>query len=284
LADAHKNFAYSTVATAPSPATSGTSLVVASGGGAAFPATPFNATIWPTATQPSSANAEIVRVTARATDTLTITRAQEGSTARSVVVGDQIAATITTKTLTDIETVIPMVWAASTAYTLGQLITHDPGTGPILYQATTAFTSPGTFNTTNLVQVAVAPGAVILTGSVPYSQPGSAVTGQSGVWTAPASGTVTTIRLSCVGAPVGSALTVNFLLGSGAPPTSTSYLTGTLSTSQLSIPAGATTVAPKTPAVAFSAGDQLAVNATSVGSTTAATGVVAQFDYTQVIA
>lgn len=105
--DAHKNFAYSTVATAPSPASSGTSLVVASGDGAKFPATPFNATVWPAGVQPTTANAEIVRVTNISTDTLTLTRTQESSSARSIVVGDQIAATITTKTLTDVETAIP---------------------------------------------------------------------------------------------------------------------------------------------------------------------------------
>ena len=101
--DAHKNFAYSTIATAPSPADTGTSLVVAAGDGTKFPTVPFNVTIWPTGVQPLTSNAEIVRVTAIATDTFTITRAQEGSTARSIIVGDQIAATITAKTLTDAE-------------------------------------------------------------------------------------------------------------------------------------------------------------------------------------
>jgi hypothetical protein len=103
MPDLHKNFAYGTVATAPSPASSGTSLVVTAGQGALFPTPPFNATIWPVIAQPLLANAEIVRVTAIATDTLTIVRAQEGSSARTVVIGDQIAATITNKTLTDIE-------------------------------------------------------------------------------------------------------------------------------------------------------------------------------------
>jgi hypothetical protein len=103
MADAHANFAYSTVATAPSPATSGTSLVVASGQGALFPTPPFNATVWPTGAQPLSTNAEIVRVTNISTDTLTITRTQEGTSARTIVVGDQIAASITAKTFTDIE-------------------------------------------------------------------------------------------------------------------------------------------------------------------------------------
>ena len=103
--DVHKNFAWSTVATAPNPANSGTELVVASGKGALFPATPFNATIWPINTQPISTNAEIVTVTTVATDTFTIVRARETSTAINVAIGNQIAATITAKTLTDAEAV-----------------------------------------------------------------------------------------------------------------------------------------------------------------------------------
>lgn len=104
--DAHKNFAISTVATAPSPATSGTSLVVAAGEGALFPTAPFNAVIWPAGAQPRANNAEVVRVTVKSTDTFTITRSQEGTSARTVVLGDQIAATITAKTLTDVEVII----------------------------------------------------------------------------------------------------------------------------------------------------------------------------------
>src|SRR5690348_11282609 len=101
--DAHSNFGYSTVATAPSPATSGTSLVVASGQGARFPTAPFNAVVWPANQLPLSSNAEIVRVTAVSTDTFTITRTQESTSARSIQVGDQIALNITAKWFTDIE-------------------------------------------------------------------------------------------------------------------------------------------------------------------------------------
>lgn len=92
--DQLKNFAYSNVATPPSPATSGTSLVVTSGQGALFPTAPFDATIWPAGVQPLSTNAEIVRVTAVSTDTFTITRAQYGTTAQSITAGYQIAQTI----------------------------------------------------------------------------------------------------------------------------------------------------------------------------------------------
>ena len=103
MADAHKNLATSLVATAPSPASSGTSLVVTAGQGTRFPSVPFNATIGPDSTVLTPANAEIVRVTAISTDTLTIVRAQEGTSARTVVVGDRITATVTAKTLTDVE-------------------------------------------------------------------------------------------------------------------------------------------------------------------------------------
>ena len=92
--DALKNFAYSLVATAPSPATSGTSLVVTAGQGSYFPATPFDATIWPSGAQPTNTNAEIVRVTNVSTDTFTITRAQYGTTAQSITAGYQIAQTV----------------------------------------------------------------------------------------------------------------------------------------------------------------------------------------------
>ena len=103
MPDAHKNFAYSTVATPPSPADTGASLVVQTGDGARFPTPPFNATVWPVGDQPTTTNAEIVRVTAISSDTLTITRAQESTTARTILVADQIAATITAKVMTDAE-------------------------------------------------------------------------------------------------------------------------------------------------------------------------------------
>lgn len=101
--DSLTNFSYGTVLTAPSPATSGTSLVLNSGQGSNFAATPFNAWAWPPNVQPLLSNAEIVRVTNISSDTLTITRAQEGTTARSIAVGWQIAAGLTKKYLDDVE-------------------------------------------------------------------------------------------------------------------------------------------------------------------------------------
>lgn len=102
--DARKNFALSTVDTAPSPATTGTTLNVPAGQGSKFPAAPFNAVVWPTASSPTSSNAEIVRVTSKGSgDDWTIDREEEGTTARTIIVGDQIMQAPTDKSLKDIE-------------------------------------------------------------------------------------------------------------------------------------------------------------------------------------
>ena len=115
--DTHSLEAYSLVATAPTPASSGTSLVVTSGQGALFH-TGQNCTVWPSGAQPLTTNSEIVRITNISTDTLTITRTQEGSSARSIIVGDQIANTITPKVLTDVES---LGYINSTVYTGGDI-------------------------------------------------------------------------------------------------------------------------------------------------------------------
>lgn len=101
--DNHTNLAYALVATAPSPAISGTSLVVTAGFGATLGTPPFNMVVWATGVAPTTSNAEIVRVTNISTDTLTITRSQESTSARTILVGDQIAVSMTAKTFTDIE-------------------------------------------------------------------------------------------------------------------------------------------------------------------------------------
>lgn len=111
---AHKNLAISTVATAPTPAASGTTLTVATGDGTRFPTAPFQVTIWPAAATPTPGNAEVATCSGVAGDVLTLTRAQEGTTARTVIVGDQVIASITAKTITDIEVAFtPVVISAA---------------------------------------------------------------------------------------------------------------------------------------------------------------------------
>jgi hypothetical protein len=89
-----KNLAVGTVLTAPSPATTGTTLTLNSGQGSRFPAAPFYATAFPIAALPSTTNAEIIYVTAVSTDTFTFTRAQKSTTAQSIATGWIIANSI----------------------------------------------------------------------------------------------------------------------------------------------------------------------------------------------
>lgn len=108
--DPVKNFAISRVATAPSPADSGTTLVVETGDGVLFPdpssSGEYNVVIYPNGEQPTSTNAEIVRVTARTSDTMTIDREEEGTSARTIVEGDIVMLAITAKVIDDLNTVV----------------------------------------------------------------------------------------------------------------------------------------------------------------------------------
>jgi hypothetical protein len=80
--DSFKNFAKVTVSIGYDA--SATSVVLSGGHGAKLPTAPFNATWWNStdfADPTDDPNVEIVRVTAIATDTLTVTRGEEGITA-----------------------------------------------------------------------------------------------------------------------------------------------------------------------------------------------------------
>jgi len=94
MANNYSNLSTGTVLTAPSPAGSGTTLVLNSGEGARMPTTNFFATIHPDYTFPTFDNAEIVEVTNVSTDTLTITRAQRSSSAKAIAAGWRVTAGI----------------------------------------------------------------------------------------------------------------------------------------------------------------------------------------------
>lgn len=72
--------------------TKATSLVLQSGYGASMPRVPFYLTLTPATQLSTQGNSEIVLVTGRTSDTLTITRAQKNTTAKSFAVGDIVAA------------------------------------------------------------------------------------------------------------------------------------------------------------------------------------------------
>ena len=90
---------------------SATSIMLQSGQGAKLPAAPFNLIWWNSTDYPNPANdpnVEIVRITNIATDTLTITRAQEGTSAANHNTGAKTYSLVlgpTAKVITDL-------WAA----------------------------------------------------------------------------------------------------------------------------------------------------------------------------
>ncbi|HET8708937.1 MAG TPA: hypothetical protein VFL85_01510 [Candidatus Saccharimonadales bacterium] len=86
-----KDFATGTVAVAPSPATTGTSLTLQTGEGARMPTPPFYATAHPAAELPTLDNAEKIQVTNISGDTLTIVRAQGDTTAKSIGEGWRVS-------------------------------------------------------------------------------------------------------------------------------------------------------------------------------------------------
>jgi peptidoglycan/xylan/chitin deacetylase (PgdA/CDA1 family) len=109
--DAVKNLAVTAVATAPSPAASGTTLTVTASTGGALPAVPFYATVFPTGATPTLLNAEIVRVTAVSGDTVTVmTRAQGGTSARTIVVGDVFSASLTAEMFRAVQQATKQQW------------------------------------------------------------------------------------------------------------------------------------------------------------------------------
>lgn len=165
--DSFRNLAYSLIATAPSPAGSGTSLVVTAAQGSRFPSAPFNATIWPADSVPTPANAEIVTVTAVSTDTLTIVRAQEGTAARTVIVGDQIAATITARTLSTLESDISIASAAATSADAHANAASAAATSVDARVNTLSQAHSALSNVVSAVQSAVSNVSVLSTGGVP---------------------------------------------------------------------------------------------------------------------
>src|SRR3989338_2728450 len=93
-----KNNAKSTIT--DNPLTSGaTTMNVQSGDGAKFPAAPFHATLY--ASDPSVG--EIVKVTAKSTDTFTIERAKENTTAQAWVQNTRIELLVTARLFDDLD-------------------------------------------------------------------------------------------------------------------------------------------------------------------------------------
>lgn len=147
--DQAKNFAKGTLSTGYDD--NDTSFVLLTGDGDKFPDAPFNAVVYNATdyTDPSDAyhagEAEIVRVTAKSTDTLTVTRAQENTAAINLNVGGKTYSMIAGLTARTINTALAVI----------NSLDFD-GTD------VTAAMVAGTFGVTT-AEIATAPGAPVAT-------------------------------------------------------------------------------------------------------------------------
>lgn len=116
-----KNNAYSTLASGIT--NSATTIVLATGTGARFPAAGGSDYFYATLIDTSN-NLEIVKVTARSTDTLTVVRAQDDTSARAFSTGDRIEVRVTAALLSDIrDSVTPSDGSVSTAKIVDNAVT-----------------------------------------------------------------------------------------------------------------------------------------------------------------
>lgn len=127
-----KDFATGTVASAPSPATSGTQLTLNSGEAARMPEVPFYATAHPDYQLPTLDNAEKILVTAKNTTTnvITFTRAQGDTTAKSIAIGWRISNAVfkddlLTQSLVTGETPSGSINGSNTAFTIAGAFTPN---------------------------------------------------------------------------------------------------------------------------------------------------------------
>lgn len=128
--DNHINLLIGTVQLPPSPSTTGQTLTLMPGDGARFqPDMPV--TLSPPDVEPNHDNSEIGYLTGVAGEVLTITRAQEGTTAMQIAPGWVVRASITVKTIEDLEDSINGKEPALTAGTAFQYYRGDKTWQPL---------------------------------------------------------------------------------------------------------------------------------------------------------
>jgi hypothetical protein len=119
-------------ALASSITTASTTITVTTGAGAQFPAISGGNYFYATLTD-SSNNLEIVKVTARASDVLTVVRAQEGTTARAYAAADKLELRVTTAALTEYVTLAiadAITSSKQALYPIGSIYSSTVSTNP----------------------------------------------------------------------------------------------------------------------------------------------------------
>ena len=151
-----------------------TTLTVASGTGALFPSPTGGNYSYVTLINAAGTVLEIVKLTARSTDTLTITRAQEGTTASAFSTGDKVELRVTAAGMTD-------------TFNNGgvQSATVVAGTGISVTSSTTTGAATATVNNTGVTSVAAGTGISVSasTGASTITNTAPAVTsGEAKAW------------------------------------------------------------------------------------------------------
>ena len=119
---------------------SATSITVASGNGALFPSLTGSEYFFVTLIDASN-NLEIAKCTARSSDVLTVTRAQESTSARAFATGDRIELRITAQSLLDVSTQITALGSD-----LGLNSNDITGSGNITHTGNITTTGNGSFS------------------------------------------------------------------------------------------------------------------------------------------
>jgi len=134
---------------ASSISSSATAIVVTTGQGALFPALSGSDYFYATLTN-SSNQLEIVKVTARSSDTMTVIRGQEGTTARAYVATDKIEVRVTAAGLTNMAqldrtqtfSVTPTFTNALAVTSGGTGVTTSTGTGAVVLSTSPTLVTP----------------------------------------------------------------------------------------------------------------------------------------------
>lgn len=177
--DVAKNFGKVTVSTGYDA--SATSIELLSGHGAKLPTVPFNATWWNStdyADPSDDPNVEIVRVTEISTDTLTVTRAQEGTSASTKNTASKTYKMVAALTAKFINTDLPATFQTVGPYLTTAMASNAATISNIRLSAGTTSNLASAFTFSNSNGVSFGLDAGTITGSVDAT---SSLVGTSGI-------------------------------------------------------------------------------------------------------
>jgi len=187
---------------------SATSLTVSTGSGALFPTLTGSQYFYCTLQQASGGALEIVKVTARSTDTFTIVRAQDGTTALSFVTGDYVQLRLTAADLNNFGQLDSTnTWASAQTFSAAPIIT--PLTGLLYGNASSALTAATAAQVVSVIGSTAVTNATNVTGTVGVANGGTGLTSTT-AYGVLAGGTTTTGALQNIGTgTTGQILTSN---------------------------------------------------------------------------